>query len=83
MVILVVYNNIVYINDEQNKNITGACEKVLIAATAYPAIYNFFKIYKQGLRYYLSDIMNVQEVVYIVGSVVNLYLQNTVTSQSF
>ena len=46
MAILVVYNNIVYINDDQNKDITGACEKVLIIATAYPAIYNFIKVYK-------------------------------------
>ena len=59
MAILVVYNNIVYINDEQNKNITGACEKILIVATAYPAIYNFIKIKKLGPIAYMSDIMNV------------------------
>ena len=58
MAILVVYTNIIYINDEQNKNITDTFEKVLIVATAYPAIYNMIKLYKIGPIHYLSDIMN-------------------------
>lgn len=48
MALLVIYNIIIYIRDEQDKNVTKLAEIILVAAVFYPAVYDFVQIIKMG-----------------------------------
>ena len=80
-----VFVMMVYINEIYIKN--NLSEKrffsiILIVAIIYPTTYEFVQQYKIGFRKYLSDLNNYSDILYCWGGIANVFLQNTIDSQS-
>lgn len=78
--VMMIYINEIYINNRVGEK--KIFSYALILAIIYPTTYEFVQQYKIGFRKYLSDINNWSDIIYCWGGIANVFLQNTIDSQS-
>jgi hypothetical protein len=49
---------------------------LLAVGIIYPAYYDFKQLYRMGVEAYFADISNYSDILYIWGSIINVFLQN-------
>ena len=47
---------------------------LLFFAIMYPTVYEIWKVYKQGVRYYLSNVKNYSTIIYLTAGFMNTVL---------
>lgn len=68
-----IYVSTAYIHEPTNQQLYTI---LLAIGVIYPAYYDFKQLFKVGIEEYLSDLGNYSDMIYIWGSIVNVFLQN-------
>ena len=74
VVIMMLYVDVVYINNVEDENHHLVITLLILAGIAYPTAYDFTQAYREGLRSYLKDFGNYADMIYIWASIVNVIL---------
>jgi hypothetical protein len=76
IVTLVIYINIVYINNSGSKSDQQIYSILLAIGVIYPAFYDWTQMFRGGLSEYLGDMWNYTDMLYIWSSIGNIISQN-------
>ena len=76
IVTLVVYINIVYINNAGTDEEKRIYSILLALGIMYPTLYDWSQMFRSGLSEYLADMWNYIDMLYIWSSIGNIVAQN-------
>lgn len=72
--LLIIFINEVYIKNDISG--TEIFNKAILLGIVYPSLYECRQVYLSGYKEYFSSLGNISDIIYIFGSVANVYLQN-------